>query len=419
MLSVSARLTIRQFIRYVGLPCLLYSMIFFGASEFLEHWLYLKVSEPTIHLLHLARGIASMFFIGGVLIWSLSRVQQTFESQIQSITSLLNLARVGLIAFDSDFRVLSMNLRASEMLGSIYASNFTEWVASIRETLKTRDTFECESPLGGGSRLKLMSLQSQERGFLLLLSDITDEKSMEQQFIIAEKMSAFGRIAGGLAHEMGTPLNIISGRAEIIESMCNSLCPVCNERAKPQVQKHISVIFQQIERISGIIQKLLAQTQEVETDLQDFSVNECVKRAVEFVSPDLNREAVRLEMMLSPDLPNLHGHPDQIQHVVLHLLLNAMDATQGRDGVLEVATLRKNGDVLLSVRDNGEGIPAENLTRVFDPFFTTKEFGKGTGLGLSVASSLIRAHGGKIEVESQIGHGTRFLITLPLHEQTT
>lgn len=312
-----------------------------------------------------------------------------------------------------------MNLRASEMLGSIYASNFTEWVASIRETLKTRDTFECESPLGGGSRLKLMSLQSQERGFLLLLSDITDEKSMEQQFIIAEKMSAFGRIAGGLAHEMGTPLNIISGRAEIIESMCNSLCPVCNERAKPQVQKHISVIFQQIERISGIIQKLLAQTQEVETDLQDFSVNECVKRAVEFVSPDLNREAVRLEMMLSPDLPNLHGHPDQIQHVVLHLLLNAMDATQGRDGVLEVATLRKNGDVLLSVRDNGEGIPAENLTRVFDPFFTTKEFGKGTGLGLSVASSLIRAHGGKIEVESQIGHGTRFLITLPLHEQTT
>lgn len=413
MFSLSTRLTVREFIRYVGLPCLLYSLLFISASEFVEAWLYHRASENMMHFLHILRGLLSAFFIGGVLIWSLSRVQQNFSSQIQSITSLLNLARFGLIAFDSEFSVISMNLRASEMLGSIYSSNFSRWVSSIREKLGTEDAFKSEGPLTD-TTIEILSLQSQETGFLLLLRDVTQQQTIEQQFIIAEKMSAFGRIAGGLAHEMGTPLNIISGRAEIIQSMCSSLCPACQERANPQVKKHISVIFQQIERISGIIQQLLAQSAEEETSLRKFSVNDCVKKAIDYVNPDIKRDGVHVEMMLGENLPELQGHPDQIEHVVLHLLLNALDATQGKDGVLEVATLRQNGSVLLSVRDNGSGISPENLTRVFDPFFTTKEFGKGTGLGLSVASTLVRAHGGKIEVESQIGHGTRFLITLPV-----
>lgn len=415
MISLSARLTTREFIRHVALPCLLYSLIFFGASEYLENWLYNRVSEPTMHLLHMVRGILSAFFVGWVVIWSLARLRQSFKGEMDSVTSLLNLARFGLIAFDSQFRVISMNLRASEILGSIYSSNFTRWVESIREKLQgNQDAFECGSPLDD-SRLNVLSLQSQQRGYLILLQDITREKTLEEQFIIAEKMSAFGRIAGGLAHETGTPLNIISGRAEILQALPDSLCPACRERTKPSVDKHISVIFQQIERISGIIHQLLAQTKEEDQQAKPYSVNDCVKQVIDFVNPDLNRDSVHVELQLAEGLPDLYGFPDQIRHVLLHLLLNAMDAVHGKAGVLEVVTAQRDGKVLLSVRDNGAGIPRENLTRIFDPFFTTKEFGKGTGLGLSVASSLIHAHHGRIEVESQVGQGTRFLITLPIH----
>jgi signal transduction histidine kinase len=333
---------------------------------------------------------------------------------MDSVTSLLNLARFGLIAFDSQFGVVSMNLRASEMLGSIYASNFTRWVESVREKIQSnQDSFECNSPLDE-SHLNVLSLQLRQRGHLLLLQDITRQKTLEEQFIIAEKMSAFGRIAGGLAHETGTPLNIISGRAEILQALPDSLCQHCAERARPLIDKHISVIFQQIERISGIIQQLLAQTKEEEQQARPYSINDCVKQAADFVKSDMDRDGIHLEMLLAADLPELHGFPDQIRHVLLHLLLNAKDAVQGKAGVIEVATLQKDARLLLSVRDNGAGIPRENLTRIFDPFFTTKEFGKGTGLGLSVASSLVHAHGGRIDVESQVGQGTRFLITLPI-----
>lgn len=414
MLRPSSRLTTREFIRYVALPCLLFSVIFFGASEYLENWLFNRVSEPVMHALHLIRGILSAFFVGAVVIWSLARAQRSFKGEMDLVTSLLNLAQFGLIALDSEFRVISMNLRASEILGSIYSSNFARWVETIREKLSSNhESFECASPMDD-SHLKVLSLQSQQRGFLLLLQDVTQEKTLEEQYIIAEKVSAFGRLAGGLAHETGTPLNVISGRAEIIQALPDSMCPACSERTKPLIDKHIAVIFQQIERISGIIQQLLAQTKEEDQQAKPYSVNECVKQVIEFVKPDLSRESIRVELLLAENLPDLHGFPDQIRHVLLHLLLNAMDAVHGKPGVLEVATTRRNGQILLSVRDNGAGIPRENLTRIFDPFFTTKEFGKGTGLGLSVASNLVRAHHGRIEVESQPGQGTRFLITLPV-----
>ena len=414
MLSISNRLTTREFIRHVALPCLVFSVVFFGASEYLENFLYNKTSEAAMHSLHILRGVLSAFFVGAVVIWSLSRAKQSFKGEMDSVTSLLNLARFGLIAFDSQFGVVSMNLRASEMLGSIYASNFARWAESIREKIQNnQDSFECSSPLDD-SHLNVLSLQLQQRGHLLLLQDITRQKTLEEQFIIAEKLSAFGRIAGGLAHETGTPLNIISGRAEILQALPDSLCQHCGERARPLIDKHISVIFQQIERISGIIQQLLAQTKEEEQQARAYSINDCVKQAVEFVKPDMERDGVHMEMLLASDLPDLYGFPDQMRHVLLHLLLNAKDAVQGKAGVIEVATLQKDARLLLSVRDNGAGIPWENLTRIFDPFFTTKEFGKVTGLGLSVASSLVHAHRGRIDVESQVGQGTRFLITLPV-----
>jgi len=126
---------------------------------------------------------------------------------------------------------------------------------------------------------------------------------------------------------------------------------------------------------------------------------------------------VLVETNLSESLPAAQCDASQIQQVVLNLLLNAAEATQAkRERRVMVATAPGRGEVVLTVSDNGEGIPPENLTKVFDPFFTTKSEGKGVGLGLAVSYGIIQAHGGDIEVKSQVGEGTTFTVTLPLEQ---
>jgi two-component system NtrC family sensor kinase len=126
---------------------------------------------------------------------------------------------------------------------------------------------------------------------------------------------------------------------------------------------------------------------------------------------------VAVETSLREDLPAVPCDQSQIQQVVLNLVLNAAEATQSKsDRRVTISTAAGDGVVLLAVSDNGEGIPPENLARIFDPFFTTKSDGKGVGLGLAVSFGIIEAHGGDIEVNSQVGEGTTFTVSLPLEQ---
>lgn len=406
------RLSPSQFLRYVGLPCAVFVILFFGGSELLEHHFYYTLSEPMLHVLHTIRGVFSVFFVAFLVYYSLSRAEESSIRKMETLCSLLNAAKQGLIAFNSEWKVLSLNALAAEMLGSTQTDHFRTWSSGLNECLKNENEFEIESPKGG-TLLRVLALQSQEGGYLLLLQDITSEHKKEEQWLITEKMATIGRMAAGLAHEIGTPLNIISGRAELIESMQSSVCVSCEGKTTCAVNKHISVIFQQIERITRIIQQLLAQARGPALEKEVFCLNNSVQRVIAFLQPELEKKNINLKLSLQKNLPSIYGSSDQYQQILINLMTNAMDAVEGREGRIEVKTGFDNRELELSIRDNGVGIPETNLTKIFDPFFTTKEFGKGTGLGLTVTSNIVRSGGGRIDVSSKIDQGTEVLVHFP------
>lgn len=408
------RLSTRELIRHVILPGFLYIVLFFGGSEIIEHAYLNKLQDSTIHFLHLLRGIFSVFFVGAVVLYSLSRAERSFDNRMEGICNLLNASNEGLIAFDRNWRVVSMNTRANELLGNTDSEEFGSWAETLRQKFQNETEFEALNPAGNVT-LRVVALQSHEHGCLLLLHDATQEKKREENWLMTEKMASIGRMSAGLAHEIGTPLNIILGRAELIEETQSNFCKKCEEQPNCGLQKHIQIIFQQIERISNIIQQLLTQARTPESpNKQLFSINSCVENVVNFLRPVLDKKNITLHLSLQENMPELFGFPDQFQQVLINLISNSIDAMEGKKGPVHVSTTSRDHHIELSVTDTGCGISDTNLTRIFDPFFTTKEFGKGTGLGLTVTSNIVRAHGGSIDVRTKLDQGTMISIQLPI-----
>lgn len=233
-------------------------------------------------------------------------------------------------------------------------------------------------------------------------------RALEAQLRHAEKLAALGQLASEVAHEVGTPLNIISGRARIVRRELNGGDP----RAE-----HIDIIRGQVDRISRVIRRFLRLGQPPEMRRREVSVPEIVEDLTAFVAPEARRRQLVLRTSVAPDLPRITADRDGLSQVVLNLLMNAMAAVppHGRIDVdLQAAPQGDSGraGVELRVCDTGGGIPAEVLPRVFEPFFSTKP-GKGTGLGLTVARDIVRDHEGSIHIESQPGAGTSVSVWLP------
>jgi len=147
------------------------------------------------------------------------------------------------------------------------------------------------------------------------------------------------------------------------------------------------------------------------------NVNDVIQNAVGIIKYDRRAKKVNLKLQLAEDVPNLFLVPDQLLQVILNMLINALDALKDGQGTIEIRTELKGNHVLISIKDNGEGIAPEHLNKIFEPFFTTKKVGQGTGLGLSVSYGIIRNFKGKIDVKSELGKGSEFIIYLPLNER--
>jgi two-component system NtrC family sensor kinase len=181
------------------------------------------------------------------------------------------------------------------------------------------------------------------------------------------------------------------------------------------------LISRAAERASRIVRNLLDFSRVEQLDLQQVDVNQSLHEAVLMVAAQVRQAGGRIIADLAPDLPPIWASPDHLHVVWLNLLLNARDAIAevDREGLIEVTSFQRGEEVVVSVSDNGIGIPAHKLDRIYDPFFTTKDPGKGTGLGLFTCYRTIHRHGGTIEVDSEDGLGTRFDIILPIRDEPT
>ncbi len=218
----------------------------------------------------------------------------------------------------------------------------------------------------------------------------------------AEQLAAIGTLVAGLAHEIGTPMGVIQGHAEMLQSS------VSDERGRWRLQ----TIREQIDRISRIIQTLLNIAKPRPPQRAPVELRETLESCLEFLAVKLQRRGIRLETDL-PFAAMLDGDREKLQQLFLNLFLNAADAMP-EGGELGVSMRRSDKEgVELRVADTGHGVPASALERVFEPFFTTKPAGEGSGLGLMVAHGIVDQHGGSIEVRSEEGQGTEFRIGFP------
>ena len=239
-----------------------------------------------------------------------------------------------------------------------------------------------------------------------ITSDITERKRLEAQLRRTERVAELGTVASGMAHEIGTPMNVILGRAEYLM-----------ERTKEEsVKKGLQTIISQVERITRVMNQLLAFARRRPVEHRALDLRQTIEDNLEIFQERLSHSHISVETSFAEFCPLVHADADQMSQVLINLVMNAIHAMpEGGTLRATLAPMPDRGMVTLTIADTGHGMPQEVIAKIFDPFFTTKEFGKGTGLGLTVVRGIIEEHGGTIQVSSEPGVGTIFSIGLPIH----
>ncbi len=262
-------------------------------------------------------------------------------------------------------------------------------------------------------------------GLLLTARDITVIKQYQERLVQSQKMEDLGRLAGGVAHEINTPLGIILGYAQMLLEDVDQ---------DSQMADDLHIIEKQTKICSNIVSDLLGFSRQTQTTRSEVNVNESIQEVISLVEHTFGLSRVQILTDFDPNIPDIEGDKDRLKQIWMNLLNNAFDAVE-KDGFIRITTklCAHRRRVAITITDTGSGIKQELLNKIFDPFFSTKPVGKGTGLGLSVTFGIIKDHGGRINVLSpapkdylqhmpasstRSGPGTVFMVELPLWNMT-
>jgi two-component system NtrC family sensor kinase len=356
------------------------------------------------------------------------RLKEFSENILESIN-------VGVLAADLADRVESWNTQMERLsgigredavgrfLGELFPVSLVEQLERTRGEMRIHhlDKFTLEASRLDNGRgdatfniaiAPLVSRDMEQIGRLVIFDDITDRAELESRLVQADKLSSIGLLAAGVAHEVNTPLAVISTYAQMLSKQ------VVGDEQKSRMLEKIS---RQSFRASEIVNSLLNFSRTSSTELVEVQLNRVVQETLSLLEHQLRKASIEVRVNLEPDLEPVKGNAGKLQQVFLNLFLNARDAMEMTsppatgDGhrVLEIVTRRGESGVEVDVLDTGSGIAPEHLSRIYDPFFTTKGARKGTGLGLSVTYGIIQEHGGAIEASSRPGQGTCFHLEFP------
>jgi len=344
----------------------------------------------------------------------IARLKDFSENIVESL-------HVGVLAVDLDGTVESWNTRMEQLFGVTRAEALGQQLHSVLPVVladeiaarkndeqisgiyKQRLDHQGKQLILNVSITPLVSKSGERIGRLLLFDDVTQRERMEEQMSQTEKLTAMGLLAAGVAHEVNTPLAVISSYIQMLAKQM----PEGDPR-----QSIIDKIVKQTFRASEIVNNLLNFSRTGATELADVDLNRVVEETLSLVAHPLKTSRIQVVKQLGETLPLVRGSANKLQQVFLNLFLNARDAMPS-GGMLEVRTAAHNGSVEVEIADTGAGISHDHINRIFDPFFTTKANGRGTGLGLSVSYGIIKEHAGKIDVRSAPGKGTSFHVEFP------
>ncbi len=275
--------------------------------------------------------------------------------------------------------------------------------------------FELRLPKAGGGNARLqftlapiLDSEGSVAGVIAIGQDRTEVRELEGQVIHAEKLATLGQLAAGIVHEINNPLTSISVYGEYLMSKLS------RSGAEQSDLKRMESILRSSDRIMSFTRNLLTYARPSKEEAQPISVNEVIKEAEDFCEHSIREANVTVIRNYGENLPEVKAEHGQLHQVFVNLITNACNAAPEEGGRVRLSTrLHGHDQIQIEVEDNGVGIRPTELSRVFEPFFSTRRKGKGTGLGLSIVKNIIEAHRGSIEIQSDVGHRTLVLVTLP------
>ena len=355
------------------------------------------------------------------------RISQKTLDDIQAYTSLL-IAKlpVGVIATDTTGRITTWNRAITQLTGieksaatgkkpgDVLPEQLAGFFQLEEQTSpgKTESATESSVRLTFGSRrcellchpLTITDSEQQYMGKVLLISDVTEIKSLEQRMRENERLAAVGRMAGGVAHEVRNPLSSIKGLALLLKNKFP---------ADSKEQDTAELLIQETERMNRTITEMLSFTRPATLHLGRVDFVELLGRGLELIKAEAAENRIDTVLEAQKDLLPVLGDVDRLMQVMMNILLNAMQAMeQGGKLLVTLGNRADHQGVEVRISDTGEGIAAELLPQVFYPYFTTKP--GGTGIGLAISQKIIADHGGSIELESEIGKGTTVILQFPV-----
>ncbi len=347
------------------------------------------------------------------------RLKEFNENIVESIN-------VGILAIGLDETIESWNAQMEVMfamprvdvlnktIDAIFPPEFMTEFRRLKDQPGVHNLYKFQLPMPTGETrtaniaiAPLVSRSFSVVGRIILVDDITSRMQLESQLAQAEKLSSVGLLAAGVAHEVNTPLAVISSYTQMLAKQLRG-----DERLAPLLDRITSQTF----RASEIVNSLLNFSRTGSTEFSEIDINGVIRDTLTLLEHQFKTADLKVEVDLKAGLPAIVGNANKLQQVFLNLFINAKDAMKP-GGSLRVAT-EVNGRVGVLIADTGSGIAPEHMQRIYDPFFTTKNAAsegqrRGTGLGLAVTYGIIQEHAGRIHVDSTVGHGTTFRLEFP------
>ena len=397
------------------------------------------LSSVDVELLLTLTGYVAIAIENAMLYSSLERKVEEYERLKEFSENIVESINVGILAAGLDDRVESWNTQIEQLTGiprekavgqpleALFPTDLAEQFEHVRtdtgihhiykyvmRPAARRAAVNGHGENGNGQApireatlnvaiAPLVSKQQEHIGRLIIFDDVTDRAELEKRLVQADKLSSVGLLAAGVAHEVNTPLAVISSYAQMLAKQ------VAGDEQKSRMLEKIA---KQTFRASEIVNGLLNFSRTASTEFRDVDLNRVIQETLSLLEHQLRITAIEVRTELDPALGQVHGNAGKLQQVFLNLFMNARDAMES-GGVLEVKTSADEHGARVDVMDTGHGIRPEDLHRIYDPFFTTKTSRKGTGLGLSVTYGIMQEHAGTIEVYNRPSGGTRFHLEIP------
>ncbi|MHC1768371.1 MAG: nitrogen regulation protein NR(II) [Verrucomicrobiia bacterium] len=385
----------------------------------------------------------------------LHTVVQRLARERTFLETLFNTIEDGVLVVDETGRIIYLNQAVSLLLGmpadQIEGQHLSQFLPELdwprlAEQDKTggqrviRHEFEISFPRQRFLRLYAAPLDGETPGgvgMALILHDATEARQKTFDAIESERIQALTLLAASVAHEIGNPLNAVHIHLQLMERELKKLNPPAStwvgrkqgtsrRQSAPnlnpgealeiggKLQQFLEVAKTEITRLDYIVTQFLQAIRPTPPQMRQASLNEVVLETVGLIRPEMESRGQAIELELAPDLPKAPLDPGQMKQVLVNLMRNAMQA-MSRGGLLRIQTGTAGEEVWVSLADTGGGIPQDQLNRLFKPYYTTKK--KGSGLGLMIVQRIVRAHGGRIELDSRLGQGTTLRVALPMRER--